>query len=257
MRISAVIHTYNSEKYLEECLQALTSLDETVICDMHSTDKTIEIAQKYGCKIVYHENVGFADPARNFALSHATGDWILVVDSDEIIPKTLIDFLREYIKNPDNPETVYIPRKNYVFGKFMRCIYPNCILRFFKKGFVAYSSRVHCTPDEIKGREYYIDPKREDLAIIHYNYDSIEQFIARSNRYTTLELEKFTERGIKFSLLYMILRAKGEFIKRFILKKGYKDGLDGFMFALLLAIYELLCYAKLWEYEKNAASLHQ
>jgi len=251
MRISAVIHTYNSEKYLEECLQALTSLDEIVICDMHSTDRTVEIAQKFGCKIVYHENVGFADPARNFALSHATGDWILVVDSDEIIPKTLIDFLREYIKNPDSPETVFIPRKNYVFGKFMRCIYPNCILRFFKKGFVAYSNRVHCTPDEIKGREYHIDPKREDLAIIHYNYDTVEQFIARSNRYTTLELEKFIERGIKFSLPYMIFRAKGEFIKRFILKKGYKDGLHGFMFALLLAIYELLCYIKLWEYEKN------
>jgi len=253
MRISAVVHTYNSEKHLEECLRSLISLDEIVVCDMYSTDKTIQIAKKYGCKIIYHENVGFADPARNFALSHATGDWILVVDSDEIITQELISFLREYIKDPNCAENVFIPRKNYVFGKFMRSVYPNRILRFFKKEHVKYSSRVHCTPDEIKGREYFIDPKMEKLAIIHYNYDSVEQFTERSNRYTTLELEKYIERGIKFSLPYMLLRAEGEFIKRYILKKGYKDGLHGFIYALLLAIYELLCYIKLWEYEKNQA----
>lgn len=251
MRISAVIHTYNSEKYMEECLKALVSLDEIVVCDMHSTDRTVSIAENYGCKVIYHENVGFADPARNFALDNTTGDWILVVDSDEIITEALINFLREYIKEPNNPETVFIPRKNYVFGKFMRCIYPNSILRFFKKGSVKYSAKVHCTPDEIKGREYYIDPKREDLAIIHYNYDTVEQFITRSNRYTSLELEKYIERGIKFSLPYMIFRSNGEFFKRFFLKQGYKDGLHGFIFALLLTIYEILCYIKLWEYDKN------
>jgi len=80
MTISVVIHTYNSEKYLEECLESVKSVEEIVICDMHSTDRTIEIAQKYGAKIVYHENLGFADPARNFALPMLlkTGFWCLI-----------------------------------------------------------------------------------------------------------------------------------------------------------------------------------
>ena len=119
VKISAVIHTYNSEKYLEECLQALVSLDEIVVCDMYSTDRTIEIAQKYGCKIIYHENVGFADPARNFAIDQTSGDWVLVVDSDEIIPPELIKYLRERISKPDSPEVFIIPRKNILLGKIL------------------------------------------------------------------------------------------------------------------------------------------
>lgn len=248
MRISAVIHTYNSEKYLEECLQALTSLDEIVICDMHSTDKTIEIAEKFSCKIVYHENLGFADPARNFAINQATGDWILVVDSDEIITKELIEYLRDEISKPDCPDSFLIPRKNIVFGKFMRSLYPNTILRFFRKGKVSFSSYVHCTP-EITGTVYKIDPKRTELAIIHYNYDSIYSFVARTNKYTTLELEKYTKRNIKFSLSLIIFRPIGEFIKRYILKSGYKDGRHGFILASLLAYYEFVAIAKLWESE--------
>ena len=249
MTISAVIHTYNSEKYLEECLQALVSLDETVICDMHSTDRTIEIAQKYGCKIVYHENVGFADPARNFAISQASGDWILVVDSDEIIPKELLNFLKDAVTKPNCPDGFMIPRKNILLGKILWSWYPNSILRFFKKGTVLFSSKVHCTPDEINGNMVVIDPVRTELAIIHYNFDSLEAFISRMNKYTTLELEKFKQRGVKFSLPFLIFRSKGEFIKRYFLKSGYKDGMHGFIFAVLMAVYKFVAIAKLWELE--------
>ncbi len=252
MSISVVIHTYNSEKYLEECLQSVSLADEVLICDMYSNDKTIEIAQKHGCKIVYHENVGFADPARNFAISQTSGDWILVVDSDEVIPKELFDYLRELINKPQPPEIVLIPRKNFVFGKAMRALYPNSILRFFKKGSVSFSDKVHCTPQILSCSELHkIDHKRQELAIVHYNYDTIDSFLSRTNKYTTLELEKLLKRNKKFSLTYTILRSFGEFIKRYILKKGFLDGIHGFILAVLLAYYEFLTYIKLWEYQKN------
>ena len=253
MSISAVIHTYNSEKYLEECIQALLVLDEILICDMYSTDKTVEIAQKYGCKIVHHENIGFADPARNFAINETSGDWVFVVDSDEIIPQKLIDYLKDIINKPDCPDVVLIPRKNYAFGKFMCCQYPNLILRFFRKGKVTFSSSVHCTPNvkTSQNKIHRIDPKRDDLAIIHYNYDTIESFISRSNKYTTLEIDKYKMRNIKFSLPYMVFRSFGEFIKRFFLKGGYKDGVHGFIFCNLMMFYEFMSYSKLWESEKN------
>ncbi|NTW78460.1 MAG: glycosyltransferase family 2 protein, partial [Syntrophaceae bacterium] len=152
MTISVVIHTYNSEKYLEKCLESVKSVEEIVICDMYSTDRTIEIAQKYGEKIVYHENVGFAVPARNFALSHATQERILVLDSDEIVPKELLDYLREYIKN-HHPvyKALYIPRKNILLGKILWSWYPNPIMRFFKKGVVTFDEKVHCM---LKAKEY-------------------------------------------------------------------------------------------------------
>src|SRR3989339_252566 len=207
MSISAVIHTYNSEKYLEDCLESVKQADEVVICDMYSTDKTIEIAQKYGCKIIYHENVGFADPARNFAISQAANDWILVVDSDEVIPRELLDYLREEIQKPDCPNIFFIPRKNILSGKVLWSWYPDSIIRFFKKGSLSFSSKVHCMPKILQGPTYRIDSKRTELAILHYNYDSIEAFIGRMNKYTTLELEKLTQRGKKFSIHFIIFRS--------------------------------------------------
>lgn len=252
MGISVVIHTYNSEKYLEKCLESVKAVEEIVICDMHSTDKTIEIAQKYGAKIIYFENVGFADPARNFALSNATQDWILVLDSDEIVPKELLDYLREYIENHDPVlEAIYIPRKNILLGKVLWSWYPNHIIRFFRNGVVTYDEKVHCTPTVHKGGNFYIDPKKTELALIHYNYDSIEDFISRMNKYTSLELEKFNERNIKFSAKLIFTRPIAEFLKRYILKKGYKDGWHGFIFASLMAIYKFIAITKLWQSELN------
>ena len=88
-KISVVINTCNNEKIIRECLESVKNFDEIVICDMYSEDKTLEIAKEYNCKIVMHEKTGWVEPARNFAISHATNEWVLVVDSDEIITEEL------------------------------------------------------------------------------------------------------------------------------------------------------------------------
>jgi len=248
MTISAVIHTYNSEKYLEECLESVKQADEIIVCDMYSTDKTVEIAKKYGCRVIYHENVGFADPARNFAMGHVTSDWLLVVDSDEMIPQELWDYLRNHIKQENPAEGLEIPRKNILVGRLLWSWYPNTIQRFWKKGCVSWPDNVHETPDTY-GRIERIDPKRTELAIIHYNYDSIEGFISRLNKYTSLEIKKFRERGKKFSIAFLLTRPVLEFLKKYFLKQGYKDGIHGFIFAVLMAVYKFAAIAKLWEYE--------
>ncbi len=95
MKISVVIQTLNSEKFLERVLQSVKAFDEIVICDMYSTDKTIEIAERYNCKIVFHEKTNYCEPARNFAIQAASHEWVLVVDSDEIVP----DALRKYLSD--------------------------------------------------------------------------------------------------------------------------------------------------------------
>jgi glycosyltransferase involved in cell wall biosynthesis len=116
-KISVVIHTYNSEKFIRDCLESVKNFDEIVICDMYSTDKTVEIANEYNCKVVYHELTGWAEPARNFAISQATNDWILVVDSDETITEELRKYLYEFIKNPTHNTAIRIPRLNYCWGE--------------------------------------------------------------------------------------------------------------------------------------------
>ena len=251
MSISVIIHTYNSEKYLRECLESVKLADEIIICDMYSTDKTIEIAQEFGCRIIYHENVGFADPARNWAISQASSDYVFIVDSDEIFPEAIWSYLRDFEKNNPQPWIVgvTIPRKNLILGKFLRSWYPNQIQRFWKKGCVYWPDKVHENPTTLNGGLHHIDPKRMDLAIIHYNYDSIESFISRSNKYTSLEIEKMVKRGKHFSLPYLIFRPLAEFFKKYFLKQGFKDGVNGFIFSIYAAIYEFIEISKLWEYE--------
>lgn len=86
MKISVVINTFNSERFLDACLKSVATFDEIVLCDMHSTDQTCAIAEKYGCRIVYHERTGFVEPARNYAIAQASNEWVLVLDSDEVVP---------------------------------------------------------------------------------------------------------------------------------------------------------------------------
>ena len=102
MKISVVIQTYNSELYLGRVLESVKLFDEVVICDMYSTDRTLEIAQRYGCKVVYHEKIPFCEPARNFAIQSASYEWILVVDSDEVVPEDLRSYLYERIERKDD-----------------------------------------------------------------------------------------------------------------------------------------------------------
>lgn len=250
MGISVVIHTYNSEQHLEKCLESVKTCEEIVICDMRSTDQTIEIAQKYGARIIYHENLGFADPARNFALSHATQDWVLVLDSDEEVTLELLEYLRKLPETlHHNINGVFIPRKNIHLGEVLWLTYPNKILRFFKNGKVSFSDRVHCSPTVLEGGVHYIDSQKTDLAIIHHNHDSLESFISRLNTYTTLELEKYEERGVKFSAGLLLARPFGEFIKKYFLKGGFKYGWYGFIFSILFSFYKFTAAAKLWAKE--------
>jgi len=248
MRISVVINTLNSEKYLDQCLASVAGADEIVICDMHSTDRTLEIAARHGCRIVLHERTGYVEPARNFAIRQATGDWILVVDSDEVIPPALWDHLVAYAARPDAAEALRIPRKNLALGRFLWCWYPSYITRFFRRGCVDWPHVVHIAPI-VAGRVGRIDRRRLDLAIIHYNYDSIEQCIAKMNTYTTLEVERFRQRGERFSAWKMLLRSVNEFHKRMIHLRGYRDGMHGVVFVGISVFYQFLAMAKLWEAE--------
>ena len=247
--ISGVINTYNNDDVLERCLQSLKDCDEIVVCDMHSTDRTIEIAQKYGCKIVYHENVGHCDPARNFAIGSASSDYVIILDADEYASKDLINNLRKYLESsPNPPEGVKIFYRNAILGKVLNSYSKRGIMRCFKKGHVHYEPIIHSAP-EVDGRIEYLDDG-ENSNITHDMVTDITEHQAKWNQYTAYEVkEKFTARNKKFKLSSLIFRPVGEFIKLYFLKKGYTDGIHGYVFAILGAHYKFMCLAKLWEKE--------
>lgn len=117
--ISVVINTLNADRLLENVLESVRQADEIIICDMRSEDRTIEIAQKFNYKIVYHERTGIVEPARNWAMEQASGDWILVLDADEIVTPELWQFLKDYANNPKpNHFACTILEKPRWMGKF-------------------------------------------------------------------------------------------------------------------------------------------
>lgn len=247
MGISVVINTYNSEQYLAECLASVQGVEDIVVCDMHSTDATQAIVAEFGARLLLHERTGYVEPARNAAIAGANQDWVLVVDSDEVVPEGLLAYLRALVALDDPPDVVLLPRRNRIFGRFLRgSWYPDYQCRFFRKGSVHWHPGVHSAPTT-QGRCFHVPAERTDLALIHYNYDSIESFVSRLNRYTSLELQNYQEQQRTFSLWQLLVKPFTVFFRLYVLKGGFQDGMPGFLAAVLMAVYRWVSLAKLWE----------
>ena len=250
--ISVVINTLNAQRLLDEVLDSVKDADEIIICDMHSEDDTIEIAQRHKCKIFYHDRTGIVEPARNWAMEQATGDWILVLDADEIVTPELWKYLRQYADNPKkNRYACYIPRETYLLGKHVHSWRQSGIKRFWKRGNCHYTEEIHKMPVTHEGKDFWINKngKLPNAALIHYHIPSLNHFGVRLNNYTDFELKRFLMKNKKFKLSKLLFRPPYEFFKLYVMKGGYKDGIHGFVFAVIMAYYKFLQWAKLWEYE--------
>lgn len=248
--ISVIINTLNEGKNIATALDSVKDFaDEIIVVDMHSDDNTREIAKKYGAKVYKHERTGYVEPARNYAISKAKEDWILILDADEEIPKSLGNKLKALAED-DKYDYYAIPRKNIVFGKWLQHSrwWPDYNIRFFKKGKITWDSTIHSVP-MTNGKGYDL-PVSEDMAIVHHHYESIEQYIERLNRYTSKQAESKKKDGYVFNWKDILSKPSGEFLSRYFFGQGYKDGLHGLAVASLQAFSEMVLYLKVWQLEK-------
>jgi len=249
-KISVVVNTLNEEKNLSRALSSVSDFaDEIVVVDMKSEDKTREIAEKFGASMYDHEKTNYVEPARNFAISKAKHDWIFILDADEEIHIPLKNELKKIV---DNPKADYfrIPRKNIIFDKWIKHSrwWPDYNIRFFKKGSVVWSEIIHSVPTT-KGKGLDLEIS-EDLAIIHHNYGSVDQYIDRMNRYTSEHSKNLVNEGYKFKWTDLVQRPVNEFLSRYFQGEGYKDGLHGLALASLQGISEFVMYLKTWQLGK-------
>lgn len=245
--ISVVINTLNEEKNIAKVIESVKWANEIVVCDMYSEDKTIEIAKKLGAKVVSHKRLDYVEPARNFAISKVSNEWVLIVDPDEEIPDQLAKRLKEIANKMHEIDYVRIPRKNTIFGKWMKAAmwWPDYNIRFFKKGSVEWTDEIH-RPPKTKGQELDL-PAEEKLAIVHQNYQTVSQFITRMNRYTTIEANQLIKQNYQFKWQDLIQKPLGEFLSRFFANRGFEDGLHGLALSLLQSFSFLIVYLKVWE----------
>lgn len=254
-KISVVINTLNEEKNIEKAIISVKWADEIVIMDDGSTDNTLEIIGRVKSlesrvKVFKHKSQGYVEPARNFAISKASGDWILILDADEEIPDTLVERLKNIADKMRKIDFVEIPRMNIIFGKWMKASmwWPDYHVRFFKKGSVQWNETIHSKP-KTSGSGIKLEPD-EKWSITHNNYENVAQFIERLNRYTSVQAKELEASGVRFSWKDLMKKPLGEFLSRFFANKGYEDGLHGLVLSILQAFSFVVVNVKLWEMEK-------
>ena len=245
-KISVVIHTYNAARELPKALDAVRDFDEVLVCDMESTDNTVEIAEKYGCRIITFPkgNHTCCEPARTFAIQSAAYDWVLTVDADEIVTPQLHDFLYDAIKKDDCPAGFWIPRKNFFMGRYMHSDYPDYQLRFFKKEGTEWPPFAHTSPS-VQGETVKIPRRRKELALIHLADTRMEVRMRKMNGYTESEMVK--RAGRKYNFGSLLWRPLLRFIKSYIVKGGFLDGKAGFINARMDAFYQFVLISKILE----------
>ncbi len=239
--ITAVVLTLNEEENIAECLRTIAWADKLLVLDSGSTDRTEEIARSMGAEVLFHPFRNYADQ-RNFALSLVQTDWVLFVDADERVPTELAQEIREAVER-EGICGWWIPRKNYICGRWIRHggWYPDCQLRLMRPEKARYDSawEVHEIVI-VEGETGYLNNP-----LIHYNYRTWREFIARQKGYLPFEVRTLRKRGIKakpWSPLSMPLR---EFQRRYFKLEGYKDGFYGLILALAMAFYTSLAYGQL------------
>lgn len=247
IKISAVINTRNEAVQLNKCLKSIKDIvDEIIVVDMNSKDKTVDIAKNHGAKIYRHKAMSWVEPARNYALSKAKGEWILLLDPDEYLTKTLKKELIKISRRQDI-SYVHIPRKNIIFGRWMRHsnMWPDYLIRFFKKGSVKWKKEIHSQPQTTGQGLTLLDS--EKLAIRHNNYVDIDDFVTRALRYSDTQAKQLLMANHKLKISDFILKPIQEFNTRFFANSGFKDGIHGLSFCLLQAFAICLVYLKLWQ----------
>ncbi len=243
-KISAVLNTYNASLHLARVLEHLKIFDEIVVCDMQSTDNTVNIAQSFGCKIVTFPKGDYTicEPARNFAIQSATNPYVLVVDADEIIPKELAHFLYQKANSDNCPAGIFIPRKNYVLGQWIKSNYPDYQLRFVKKNGCDWPAIIHQTPT-VNGPTEHIPAQNHQLAMQHLS-ESVASHLNKLNWYTDAEIIR---KKIPTSIPAMLFIPLYSFLRIYLLKGNFRYGRIGFYQAIIRANYKFYIIMKAYE----------
>ncbi len=244
VELAAVVLTRNEERHIGECLDSLAWADERVVFDDLSTDRTLEIAQARGARVLQHRKENFA-AQRDAALEAVEAEWILFVDADERATPALADEVRRVVRYEGTQARVgwWIPRHNYMLGHRMRGggWYPDHQLRLLRRGKARYDpSRPVHEIVILDGEAGYLEN-----VLVHYNYDTVAQFQQKMGRYTEFEASMLYEQGVRARPWTYVTMPLREFGRRFVTLGGYRDHVYGLLFCGLMAWYTLATYRRL------------
>lgn len=250
MKLSSIIIAKNEELNIEKCLRSqVDCIDEIiVIIDKESTDKTEAIVKKFsGVKYFILEWQGYSR-TKQHAVSLTANDWVLWIDADEAITPQLKEELINFKNSVPKLNAYSVKRRSYFLGRWIKNSgwYPGWVTRLFNKNFVSFSENDVHEHLMVNGEKGILNNDLE-----HFTDPTISHYFQKYNKYTSLAAEEMHKKGKNFSLLDVTLRPFIIFIKMYILKAGFLDGLQGFILAAFSSAYVFTKYSKLWELNRK------
>jgi glycosyltransferase involved in cell wall biosynthesis len=239
--LSAIVIAKDEARNIEACLDTLAFCDERIVVDSGSADATTRLAEGKGARVVSHPWTGFG-AQKNFALSLATGDWVISIDADERIPAALAQEIRAAILRA-NVDGYEMPRLSTFCGRAMRHSgwYPDYVLRLFRR------SRARFSDDVVHERVICEGPcGRLREALHHEPVLRLEDALSRMDRYSTANAEKLVASGRSVWFMTGIWRGLWSFMRTYILRAGFLDGREGFLLAVANAEGTYYRYMKAW-----------
>jgi (heptosyl)LPS beta-1,4-glucosyltransferase len=249
--ISCAIVVYNEERNIDECLDSAKWMDEIVVVDAYSQDKTVEICRKFTTCIHQRPWNGFGEQ-KNFSIDHSTSDWVFILDADERISPALREEIEAILtaRESAGPVAYSLPRKNYYYGKWIRWAgcYPDCQLRLFRRGVGKLDDAEPHNKFVFQGKAAYLTG-----ALDHYTERTIADHFRKFNNFTTLAAK---ERGKTKQSVYwydLTFRPVFTFWKYYVMRQGFREGMHGFLICVFASMYTFVKYAKLWDLTRQAA----
>jgi glycosyltransferase involved in cell wall biosynthesis len=240
--LTVTIITHQEERNISRCLEAIKGLPgEILVVDSFSTDKTVEICESYGSRVILREFKGYVDQ-KQFAVNEAKNDWVLLLDADEVVTEVLKNELTSLFKQEKIPFCGYEIRFSlFYLGKIMHHSgvgFEHHLRLFNRKSGAFKFSNVH---EEIKLNG---PAGRLKGAIIHYSYNDLHHHLEKSNIYTSLAAQHYIQKGKRYHKLWVAFKFPLTFLIYYFIKGGILDGYPGFMWSFFAAFYTTVKIAK-------------
>jgi glycosyltransferase involved in cell wall biosynthesis len=249
--LSVVLATRNEEANIGRCLESIKHIaDEIIIADEKSTDDTVQIAKKYGARVISVEHQENFHITKNIAIDAATGDWILQLDADEVVPPELSREIQSEISRKSNINGYWINRKNWFLTRFLTKggQYPDPTLRLYRRGFGRLPAQDVHEQAVVQGPTGHL---RHDL--YHYRDITFAKYLEGFNRYSSLLAMQMEQQKLHFGLWqtfnHLAIKPLTTFIKIYLRHRGYVDGFPGFVFALFSGLIHSIAYIKYWQHK--------
>lgn len=247
--ISTIIVIKDYPRYVKQSIDSVTDFSSEIIIGDIGMDPRLkaEIVRMPKIKILSLDPIPYVELVREELKKIAKSEYILFLDPDEIVPQEL---KQELFNRMNTYDYCSIPRKNIIMGKWITHSrwWPDYQVRFFKKDAVVWPTEIHKQPT-VTGTELKLEPS-EKLAILHYNYESLDEYLSKAVRYAKAEAAERFHKNEEFPLAEAVKNALSEFTSRFFALDGYKDGMHGFVLSTLQMFYSFLVYFYYWEMKK-------